>query len=560
MQLAPASTAHHHAGPGGLATHTIDVIDRALRQRKSFELPLNAGPEIIFEQEHYWTYAVFIGALLHDIGKMTTNTLIVLNNGKVWNPHQSSLLNSGAKSYHIHFDKHPYKYHTQIANSFFHLIPEKGRGWLAELPSLFTELCAWLYGDYYEFGMIGQIIRFADGKSVAANLKIGGEGVRFSNAPEVPLIEKMMTALRELIESGSLKINGIEGSSGWTTGNLTYLVCGTVADKVRSYLHKMGSTDIPEDNSRLFDTWQEHGYAISNPSNAAIWHIKIDDRLNLTVLKFETNRLFHPSKLPGEFQGQISIIDNNKNSEPKNDLTKSKKIDTKSESEVSEPNIDKKQTPKAESDNDPFADTESPEMNFKRTAAKPDPETDKNDHVKDFYMVEDEKDKELEKNEVDEQLDSKPIYQKPSKLPENLKLDDPNIARHFIIWLQEGLQERKIQVNNNKALVHVVKEGALIVTPIAFKKFLWENKLNNEGDNINKQVTRIQDRLKKTMEKKKLHRRTKFGVNIHTYQINGNTKVSKIKCWLLPIKTVFGETKPPAINPILENSSGFEEL
>jgi len=129
VQLAPASTAHHHAGPGSLATHTVDVIERSLRQRKSFELPLNADSEIVFQQEHFWTYSIFIGALLHDIGKMTTNTLIVLNNGTIWNPHQNSLLKSGANSYHIRFDQHPYKYHTQIANSFFYLIPEKGRGW-----------------------------------------------------------------------------------------------------------------------------------------------------------------------------------------------------------------------------------------------------------------------------------------------------------------------------------------------------------------------------------------------------------------------------------------------
>ncbi|MBT4862018.1 MAG: hypothetical protein HON46_14575, partial [Gammaproteobacteria bacterium] len=278
VQLAPASTAHHHSGPGGLATHTIDVIERALRQRKSFELPLNADSEIIFQQEHFWTYSIFIGALLHDIGKMITSTLIVLDNGKIWNPHQSSLLNSGANSYQIRFDQNPYKYHTQLANSFFHLIPEKGRGWLAQYPDIFSELCAWLYGDYYEFGMIGKIIRFADGQSVAANLKIGGEQTRFINAPEIPLIEKMMTALRELLQTGALKINGAEGSSGWCMGSFTYLVCGTVADKVRSYLLKLGSTDIPGDNTRLFDTWQEHGYAISNQSDAAIWLIKINDR------------------------------------------------------------------------------------------------------------------------------------------------------------------------------------------------------------------------------------------------------------------------------------------
>ncbi|MBC8550675.1 MAG: DNA-binding domain-containing protein, partial [Candidatus Brocadiales bacterium] len=73
---------------------------------------------------------------------------------------------------------------------------------------------------------------------------------------------------------------------------------------------------------------------------------------------------------------------------------------------------------------------------------------------------------------------------KQSKLPAELKLEDPDIAKHFITWIQEGLQERRIQVNNSKSLVHVAKEGALLVTPISFKKFIWENKLNTEGGNL----------------------------------------------------------------------------
>jgi hypothetical protein len=539
-----------------------------LRQRKSFELPLNAGPETIFEQEHFWSYAVFIGALLHDIGKMTTNTLIVLNNGKVWNPHKSSLLDSGAKSYYIRFDKHPYKYHTQIANSFFHMIPEKGRGWLSEIPAIFTELCAWLYGDYYEFGMIGQIIRYADGQSVAANLKIGGERIRFNNAPDIPLIEKLMTALREMLESGELKINGTEGSSGWTDGTFTYLVCGTVADKVRSYLHKMGSSDIPGDNTRLFDTWQEHGYAISNPCDAAIWLIKIENRLKLTVLKFETNRLFHPSKQPSEFQGQISVIDNNQKVEPTPEQAKPLKTEPEPKIKVSESTIESNQTKKPEPDvvpveadnpvDDPFVDTALPVTGSPKTAANSEVNHEDNDHVKDFYVVKNGNNKELDQIEVVGQQDSTLVYQKQSKLPGNIKLDDPDIARHFITWIQEGLRERKIQVNNAKALVHVVKEGVLIVTPIAFKKFLWDTKLHKEGENINKQVTRIQDRLKANMEKKKKHRRTKAGINIHTYQINGDTKTTNIKCWLLPVKTIFTDSTPPSINSVLDNSSGFE--
>ena len=563
VQLAPASIAHHHAGPGGLVTHTLDVIERALRQRKSFELPLNADPELIFQQEHYWTYSIFIGALLHDIGKMTTSTLIVLNNGEIWNPHKSCLLKSGASSYHIRFDQHPYKYHTQIANSFFHLIPEKGRGWLAQYPDIFSELCAWLYGDYYEFGMIGQIIRFADGQSVAANLKIGGEQARFINAPEIPLIEKMMTALRELLQSGALKINGAEGSSGWCIGSFTYLVCGTVADKVRSYLNKLGSTDIPGDNTRLFDTWQEHGYAISNQSDAAIWLIKINDRFKLTVLKFETNRLFHPSKQPGEFQGQISIIENNQNIDQIEVLTKKSETETDLNHQAPEPTIqvdltqgsetDIKSVIKTETNSDQHTVSTLIASNFPGAAA----DLALTDHIKDFFMDETEGNRELKQSDTADKQCSTPVYQPASKLPDDLKLEDPDIAKHFITWIKEELQERKIQVNNSKALVHVAKEGVLIVTPIAFKKFIWENKLNVGGGNINKQMTRIQDRLKANMEKKKLHRRTKAGLNIHTYQINGDSKSAKIKCWLLPIKTIFGNSKPPSINSVLENASGF---
>lgn len=548
VQLAPASTAHHHAGPGGLATHTLDVIDRALRQRKSFELPLNAGSEIIFEEEHYWTYAVFIGALLHDIGKMVTSTQIELDDGTVWNPHGSSLLNLKSKFYKIQFTRYPYKFHSKIANSFFHLIPEKGRAWVAEKPTIFTELCSWLYADYYEFGMIGKIIRHADSQSVAANLKIGGEQSRFNYAPEIPLIEKLMSTLRAQLETKDIVVNGAEGSSAWCMGQFTYFVCGTIADKVRAALYKMGSTDIPSDNTRLFDIWQEHGYALPNPKGGAIWKININNRLKLTVLKFETNRVFHPSKVPGVYDGGIVEMDLNSKTEttPKIINPETENQDSKTEtttpskdiSPIPETVIKEKSAEKA--NEDPFSDTAVD--NAEKLSAE-----STHDHV--------------DSNSTSSNADQndKLVYKPESKLPDVIKLEDPDIGKHFLTWIKEGLEERTIQVNNSKSLVHVVKEGALIVSPIAFKKFIWAFELSPEGTNINKQLGRIQERLRAVMDKKKLHRRTESGINIHTYQVTGENKVGKIKCWLLPIGTVFGKTKPPSINDALENLSGFEE-
>ncbi len=547
VQLAPASTAHHHAGLGGLATHTIDVVDRALRQRQSVSLPLNAGPDVIDRQKHLWTYAIFIGALIHDIGKMMTNTVIIFNNGKSWNPHFSEILKSGAKSYHIEFHKFPYNYHTRVAASFFHTIPGEGRGWLAQNPKILSELCAWLYGDVYEFGMIGKIVRYADGQSVAANLKIGGERNRFSNAPEIPLIEKLMTAIRALIDSKEIKINGATGSSGWNVGSFTYLVCGTVADKVRRYLLKSGATDIPSDNTRLFDIWQEHGYAISNPEGGAIWRIKIDGKLKLTVLKFESNRIFHPSKRPGEFDGSIAIVADSGNTEdsaPEQVPIKHAEPESFNDNSSDEDTHDNDITP--ESDDLPQA------------SASTNIETKETDRVNNIDTVtEQEEPIQIEENNDPGKTDQ--IYKKASQLPASFNIKDPKIANYYLIWIKEGLAERSFQVNNKEAFIHVVKEGVVLVTPLAFKKFIWAFELCPEGENINKQITRLQGCLRKVLEGKQQHRQTTIGSNVHVYRINGDRKTSNINCWLLPTKVAFGNTKSPSINGVLENISGFKQ-
>ena len=144
-------------------------------------------------------------------------------------------------------------------------------------------------------------------RSVARNLKTGGERNRFPGAPTVPLVDRITTALRQLLDEGQLKVNRPEGSAGWCDDHHTYLVCGTVADAVRNAMQRAGSTDIPSDNTRLFDTWQEHGFVESTPQNRAIWHLTINNRMTLTVLKFETNRLFHPSRRPERYAGELNV-------------------------------------------------------------------------------------------------------------------------------------------------------------------------------------------------------------------------------------------------------------
>ena len=307
VQLVPASASHHHAGPGGLVVHTLDVIDIALRIRKSYNLPQYSTPEIIYAQEHVWTYGIFAAALLHDVGKTVCSTRIKISDDDYWTPYQGSILKSGATHYRVDFIASRYKLHTQLASTCFDLLPDQGRAWLSQYTDVLAQLSAWLVGDHYEFGAIGEIVRQADSRSVSQNLKIGGDRERFPGAPSVPLVDRLTTALRQLLADGALRINRPEGSAGWSDGQFTYLVCGTVADAVKQHLYEAGATDIPSDNSRIFDVWADHGYALETPDGRAIWRLTINDALTLTVLKFETARLFHPSRRPSAFEGELRL-------------------------------------------------------------------------------------------------------------------------------------------------------------------------------------------------------------------------------------------------------------
>src|SRR6187402_3068259 len=95
VQLAPASEAHHHAGPGGLLLHTLDVITLALKKRRGYQLPIAGSLSEIANQRHLWTYAIFVGCLLHDIGKLSANTrlIAIANDGSeiVWSPHSGAM-------------------------------------------------------------------------------------------------------------------------------------------------------------------------------------------------------------------------------------------------------------------------------------------------------------------------------------------------------------------------------------------------------------------------------------------------------------------------------------
>jgi integrating conjugative element relaxase (TIGR03760 family) len=304
VQLLPASEAHHHCQPSGLLQHILETTEFALRLRQGYMLPAGAPPEQQIRLQHRWTYAVFICAALHDIAKPLTDLTVEFTIGDMrsqrWQPLAGSLRECGAHVYGVAFkgEQRDYLAHQQLALSLFQmLVPQHTRQWLLEDASASDAIQKYLTAED-KTSPIARIVTKADMASVAQNLRFGPR-TRFRSARAVPLVDRLMEALRRmLIEAVVLPLNK-SGAAGWVYEDSVWLVAKRVADEVRAYLAKHESADsVPgtDKNDRLFDTWQEHGMCLTNPAtNGAIWRVLVEGegyQHELTVLRFPLHKLF----------------------------------------------------------------------------------------------------------------------------------------------------------------------------------------------------------------------------------------------------------------------------
>jgi integrating conjugative element relaxase (TIGR03760 family) len=340
VQLFPASESHHHANPGGLLVHGLETLSHALSIRQGVLLPQGAQPEDIQKHQHRWTYAIFLGALLHDIGKPLSDLNIKAFAGRRafdWHPITGNLLQCGASGYRLQFrESREYSDHQSLAVTLMQrLVPQHAMQWLAAEPGVLKSLLDYLSGNAGEVpklpqpvksanagaqhlgasNPIAQLVSRADQESVRHNLATGSRQ-RFAAARSIPLIERLMGALREmLVEGGVLPLNR-KGAVGWVFEGEVWFVSKRLVDEIRAYLlssNRGSGFPSADRNDRLFDTLQEFGAVISNPmTHRAIWSVRIEQNdgwsESFTVLRFPLAKLFESESLyPSPMQGVIRI-------------------------------------------------------------------------------------------------------------------------------------------------------------------------------------------------------------------------------------------------------------
>lgn len=522
VQQCPASEAHHHAGAGGLLQHGLETVEKALALRRGKLLPPGASAEELAAKQDVWTYATATAALLHDIGKPLADQRLRLydESGKDlgdWNP-WNGFIAPPAVSYEVRFVRgRRYRLHPRIPPLLSHLlIPEMGMTWLAEDLDVFEAWLATISGGDSELaGELGEMIRAADGSSVAVNLS-GGISARVSTSMAKPLWERLATGLRYLVDQNVLPLNK-PGAAGWAIADDLWLVSKRALDALRDHLLQEGQAGIPAKNERLMDELQQHGVLMPN-GDRAIWLATVELAegwtQQLSLLRIPMARIWSdPAARPQACIGRMVPQGANAaqaSMAPPPAAPPSAAMTPQPElaavpSAVPQPGrneiLQPLQDPQSSRDGNMTPGTgDLPARDQAVAGDQPQPAA-------------------LSRSSIG--TDSYGLILPPLSAAEDTTPSAPVAdadngqlpGNDFIGWLRDGLSTAKLKINVADARVHMVPEGLLLVSPGIFRDFAgvegWEA-------------------AQKRLLKLKRHLKRPDSTNIWTYRVVGEKKQSAL--------------------------------
>jgi integrating conjugative element relaxase (TIGR03760 family) len=530
VQQFPASEAHHHAYPGGMLDHGLEIVAYALKLRQSHLLPAGATPEDQAAQAEAWTAAVAYAALLHDLGKIAVDLHIECANGFVWHPWHGPL----TQPYRFRYrEDREYRLHSAATGLLYRQVLSPAiLDWLSQYPPLWSALLYVLAGQYEHAGVLGELVMQADRASVAQEL--GGDPAKAMAAPKHALQRKLLDGLRYLLKS-ELKLNQAGPADGWLTQDALWLVSKTVSDKLRAQLLAQGIDGIPSSNTAVFNVLQDHGIAQPTPEGKAIWKASITSDAGwshtFTLLRLAPTLIWEGNERPAPFAGTVAVVQ--EDGEPTNPVPSPVAVDLAASEALPAPSAG--DSVKAlldllgSSDMSP-ADLSSTTELLPPTMKEP----------------------LLESGELMAPADS--LVTAPTSTP---GLGETPSGERFVAWLRRCIEERRLIINDAKALVHTVADSVYLVSPGVFQRYAQEHPETA--------VFAKQDQLadwqwvQKRFEKLQLHRKQQNGLNIWSCTVTGQRKSRRLHGYLLDDPRVLFIDLPPN-NPYLSLSLSTDSV
>ncbi|UXS01900.1 MobH family relaxase [Agrobacterium tumefaciens] len=531
VQQFPASESHHHAYPGGLLDHGLEIVAYALKLRQSHLLPAGTTPEDQAAQAEAWTAATAYAALLHDIGKIAVDLHVEMSDGSVWHPWHGPLQHP----YRFRYRKErEYRLHSAASGLLFNRLLDRDiLDWLSGYRELWAALLYVLAGQYEYAGVLGELVTQADRASVAQEL--GGDPAKAMAAPKHALQRKLLEGLRYLLKE-ELKLNQPQASDGWLTQDALWLVSKTVSDKLRAHLLSQGIEGIPANNTAVFNILQDHGMLQATPDDKAIWKAVVTSEAGwthtFTLLRLAPALIWEDSERPPAFQGTVEVVQEEDASAAASPATSTTAEQPSTTSETPTPAISPL-APAAQAVGNDGVDAlldllGTPDIEVPSTTASPN--------------------EPIETGIGQDQEPELPAPVAPSAAAVKNETQARPSGEHFIAWLHQHINTRKLIINDAKALVHTVADTVYLVSPGLFQRYAQEHpktaflaKQENVAD---------WQWIQKAFEKLQLHRRQDTGLNIWTCEVTGPRKSRRLHGYLLADPTRLFDEVPPN-NPYL---------
>ena len=514
VQQFPASESHHHAYPGGMLDHGLEIVAYALKLRQSHLLPAGATPEAQAAQAEAWTAGTAYAALLHDIGKVAVDLHVEYADGTVWHPWHGPLQRPYRFRYH---KEREYRLHGAATGLLYaRLLDATILDWLSGYPDLWAPLLYVLAGQYEHAGTLGELVVQADQASVAQEL--GGDPSKALAAPRHALQRKLLDGLRYLLRE-EFKLNQPQASDGWLTQDALWLVSKTVSDKLRAHLLAQGIDGIPSSNTAVFNVLQDHGIALPTPEGKAIWKATITSDAGwshaFTLLRLAPSLIWEGSERPAPFAGTVAVMQ--------------EEAEPVIPSPVAKDSIASEPLPAHLTGDglDTLLDllgTSGMASTALSSTAELLPPT-----MKELL---------LEPRESRVPVDSMALAPTTTQ-----GLEEVPSGEHFFAWLRQRIEDRRLIINDAKALVHTVDDTVYLVSPGVFQRYAQEHPrtaLLAKQDQVSEWQW-----VQKRFEKLQLHRKQVSGLNIWTCEVTGPRKSRKLHGYLLDDpRTLFNDTPP----------------
>lgn len=521
VQQFPASENHHHAYPGGMLDHGLEIVAYALKLRQSYLLPAGVTPEAQAAQAEAWTAGTAYAALLHDIGKIAVDLHVEHADGTIWHPWHGPL----RKPYRFRYRKErEYRLHSAATGLLYaRLLDRDIFDWLSGYPDLWAALLYVLAGQYEHAGTLGELVVQADQASVAQEL--GGDPGKALAAPRHALQRKLLDGLRYLLKE-EFKLNQPQASDGWLTQDALWLVSKTVADKLRAHLLALGIDGIPSNNTAVFNVLQDHGIALATPDDKAIWKATVTSDAGwshtFTLLRLAPSLIWEGDERPPPFAGTVTVVQ--EEVEP----TIPASLPVVEDSAVSEslpvqPAGDGIEALLGLLGTSDVALAGSSSANESPLPAM--------------------EGRTIESGDPGATADSRAPA--PASTP---ALEETPSGEHFVAWLRRRIEARTLIINDAKALVHTVADTVYLVSPGVFQRYAQEHP--KTAFLARQEQLADWQWVQKRFEKLQLHRKQRSGLNIWTCTVTGPRKSRRLHGYLLEDPQVLFINAPPN-NPYL---------